>query len=387
MRSHLSPSSRSRGIAAAALSVLVLVGPGAALGLSSGPPDGTAGDPPLFETCIGCHASFPLNGGQGALAITGLPSAYVPGVVYALTVDLTDPTRNRWGFQLTVVRGGNGLQAGTLVPGNPSLVQVPAGPGASTAIKGLLEMPKHIALNRGASRRGRAASSFQTPGEENPLPSRLTSTFSQLSGMKPALQTIGGLLHQLTPASCTPIVSWALGSAIDEVSDVRTGTITGRAVEICRTSASLAGKALCPPEDDVRIAHSMPGGLSCPGAAHPSSGVGAGIALRGRLRTPFRSSSHRAVRAQPARHRSRGRETPHTLPIRSSTSRVGRRSSAMHPFSLRRAPVAGASKTPVQSGSSIEIRANASKLFAGNVRFLVLFASPFAPREHRVLGS
>lgn len=74
---------------------------------SSGPPDGFAGDPPNGDSCVLCHSSFPLNSGDGALEVTGLPAQYDPGQVYDVTVRLSDPEQSRWGFMLTVLNAAN----------------------------------------------------------------------------------------------------------------------------------------------------------------------------------------------------------------------------------------------------------------------------------------
>lgn len=97
----------------------------------TGPPDGRAGDPPANRTCkdIGCHNSFVLNSGNGALALEGLPASYVPGGVYDLQVVLSDPGQFRWGFEATVIRPSTGNQAGVLAPVDTALVQVSEGAG------------------------------------------------------------------------------------------------------------------------------------------------------------------------------------------------------------------------------------------------------------------
>jgi len=81
---------------------------------SSGPPDGRAGDPPSFMTCVeGCHSTFPLNSGDGSLMIMGLPTEYTPGTEYVLTIAIEDPDQSRWGFEMTVI-DDNGDQSGDL---------------------------------------------------------------------------------------------------------------------------------------------------------------------------------------------------------------------------------------------------------------------------------
>jgi hypothetical protein len=75
-----------------------------AVAFSSGPPPGytrAPGEEP--EACAECHLS-PGDPGSGQISITA-PPLYVPGQTYQITVTHTnsDPTRLRWGFQLTAL--------------------------------------------------------------------------------------------------------------------------------------------------------------------------------------------------------------------------------------------------------------------------------------------
>jgi len=83
-----------------------------ALAFSSGPPNGRT-NAPGETTCTDCHTSFPLNSGIGSLAVPNLPDSYLPGFQYELTVELSDPDAQRWGFEMTVLDGQD-LFAGTL---------------------------------------------------------------------------------------------------------------------------------------------------------------------------------------------------------------------------------------------------------------------------------
>jgi hypothetical protein len=94
---------------------------------SGGPPDGHAGEPPEFNTCTACHSSFPLNSGNGSLAVLNVPPSYIPGEVYPLTVYLVDPGQRLWGFELTSLRTSDGLQGGTLASVDAT-TQVSTGP-------------------------------------------------------------------------------------------------------------------------------------------------------------------------------------------------------------------------------------------------------------------
>jgi len=64
-------------------------------------------------TCQACHFEADVNAGKGALALTGVPDAYVPGRTYVLTISLTHPALKAGGFQLTA-RHDDGSQAGTV---------------------------------------------------------------------------------------------------------------------------------------------------------------------------------------------------------------------------------------------------------------------------------
>ncbi|MEK6283549.1 MAG: PQQ-dependent sugar dehydrogenase [Acidobacteriota bacterium] len=70
---------------------------------SAGPPAGYTGAPGEEpEACAECHV--PADAGTGHISITA-PQTYVPGQTYPITVTHTnsDPTRLRWGFELTVL--------------------------------------------------------------------------------------------------------------------------------------------------------------------------------------------------------------------------------------------------------------------------------------------
>jgi uncharacterized repeat protein (TIGR01451 family) len=79
---------------------------------SSGPPAGFTNAPGEFD-CAECHV--PDNAGTGTLTINA-PQNYVPGQTYQISVNHTnanDPTRQRWGFQLTALDDSE-QRAGTL---------------------------------------------------------------------------------------------------------------------------------------------------------------------------------------------------------------------------------------------------------------------------------
>jgi len=78
--------------------------PSVILAYSSGPPNGMTGAPGE-GTCHDCHASFPLNSGNGALSING-PTAFQGGQTYPITIQLADQGQSRWGFEFTPLNQG-----------------------------------------------------------------------------------------------------------------------------------------------------------------------------------------------------------------------------------------------------------------------------------------
>jgi len=99
---------------------------------SAGPPAGYTGAPQEEpEACAECHV--PPDAGTGKIFITA-PQTYVPGQTYPITVthQNIDPTRLRWGFQLTVLDTASDEKAGELQSIN-GLTQVlnNAGPGSA----------------------------------------------------------------------------------------------------------------------------------------------------------------------------------------------------------------------------------------------------------------
>jgi hypothetical protein len=121
-----------RRVLATAAALLLLLAPGRdpLLAFDDGPPAGFAGDPPGYNNCTLCHADYPLNSGDGSLAILGLPGAFVPGTTYDLMVRLQDPGQARWGFELTVLDAAN-QQAGTLSLTDPVRTQLIDFPGTN----------------------------------------------------------------------------------------------------------------------------------------------------------------------------------------------------------------------------------------------------------------
>src|SRR6185436_16808076 len=98
---------------------------------SAGPPAGYTGAPGEEpEACAECHV--PPDAGTGHISITA-PQTYVPGQTYQITVTHTnsDPTRLRWGFELTALDTSD-EKAGELQNINPQLTQIiQGGPGGN----------------------------------------------------------------------------------------------------------------------------------------------------------------------------------------------------------------------------------------------------------------
>jgi uncharacterized protein (TIGR03437 family) len=70
---------------------------------SYGPPPRVTGAPgDNARACTVCHSGSGLNSGSGSVKIV-LPSGpgYIPGVKQRITVQVSDPSQSRWGFELT----------------------------------------------------------------------------------------------------------------------------------------------------------------------------------------------------------------------------------------------------------------------------------------------
>ena len=98
---------------------------------SAGPPPGytrAPGEEP--EACAECHLPSG-NPGSGQISIT-VPATYVPGQTYQITVTHTnaDPTRQRWGFQLTALDSSD-EKAGALQNTSALTQIITGGPGGN----------------------------------------------------------------------------------------------------------------------------------------------------------------------------------------------------------------------------------------------------------------
>jgi hypothetical protein len=113
---------------------LVLLSVAEAFAHVNGPDPGVNGIFGLTKTCnqAGCHDSFALNLTNGSVAISGLPSSWVAGQTYVLTVTIRGAaTQHIYGFQLSAVVDATNQQAGTLKNANGA-VQVICGPSTGT---------------------------------------------------------------------------------------------------------------------------------------------------------------------------------------------------------------------------------------------------------------
>jgi hypothetical protein len=68
------------------------------------------------QTCHLCHLDNPLNAPGGAVALNGIPPAFVPGQAYPITVTISRQGLRRGGFEIAARFAGGkqkGRQAGT----------------------------------------------------------------------------------------------------------------------------------------------------------------------------------------------------------------------------------------------------------------------------------
>jgi hypothetical protein len=86
-----------------------------AAGSSSGPPDGRTGAPGESDCTVGCHNTYALNSGDGSLSIDNVPAQYNPEQIYSLSVTISDPGQEKWGFELTVLDDSNNKAGGLIV--------------------------------------------------------------------------------------------------------------------------------------------------------------------------------------------------------------------------------------------------------------------------------
>jgi uncharacterized protein (TIGR03437 family) len=105
---------RSKFVKLSMIAVFVLLAIGYAFqgepvgAFSAAPPVARTGAPalglfPAELTCQGCHSSFVLNSGPGALTISGLPATYTLGAEVTVTVTLNQTGSMRYGFEATML--------------------------------------------------------------------------------------------------------------------------------------------------------------------------------------------------------------------------------------------------------------------------------------------
>ena len=108
-------------LAATAAALVLQLPADALLGGQACTIEGNAGDPPTFRNCVQCHDDSPANSGDGFARIDGVPSRYLPGANYTLTVVTADPGQARWGVRFAALdEAGDDL--GTLAPADANSV-------------------------------------------------------------------------------------------------------------------------------------------------------------------------------------------------------------------------------------------------------------------------
>lgn len=118
-------------------------------GFSTGPPGARTGAPvDGGTTCNACHRTGTLNDGKGKLLISA--SAYTPGAKQKITVTLSHPEAQRWGFEITArLMSDETKKAGTFVV--PADLRMVCGPTATAAPCGdTVEFVSHLQPQTGA---------------------------------------------------------------------------------------------------------------------------------------------------------------------------------------------------------------------------------------------
>lgn len=81
---------------------------------SFGPPPAKT-QAPGEGVCTDCHGGHVVNpDALGSVTIDGVPTSYMPGQTYPLTVTVTRTGQQRWGFELTSLKASDNTMAGTL---------------------------------------------------------------------------------------------------------------------------------------------------------------------------------------------------------------------------------------------------------------------------------
>jgi hypothetical protein len=104
------------------LSIVLLLGATqSAYSISRGAPPDRNGLNGQF--CTACHRTNVLNSPGGSVSVSGMPSAWIPGQVYALRVMIVREGSARWGFEMSAV-DASGQQAGEFIAGPDGRSQV-----------------------------------------------------------------------------------------------------------------------------------------------------------------------------------------------------------------------------------------------------------------------
>lgn len=118
--------------------LLIAVVCAAAQAYETGPPWGYTAAPGDNKTaCIasGCHVGTPIaDSGNVQILLTNSATTYVPGQTITIQVQITDPTKKAYGFELTARLASNTeSQAGVFSPGSDGYTQVVCADGSSPA--------------------------------------------------------------------------------------------------------------------------------------------------------------------------------------------------------------------------------------------------------------
>ncbi|MCH8902565.1 MAG: T9SS type A sorting domain-containing protein [Bacteroidetes bacterium] len=83
---------------------------------SATPPASRTGAPGEL-TCVSCHGSFALNSGTGNISflLSGSVNCYMIDSTYTVTVEVTDPTRVEFGFEITALDSNNNMAGSFIV--------------------------------------------------------------------------------------------------------------------------------------------------------------------------------------------------------------------------------------------------------------------------------
>ena len=134
---------------------LVAISSGRYSGTRTGPPPAATGAPGEdAKACTSCHMGT-LNGGSGGVRIIALSGAmYIPGVRQRITVQVTDPVQQKWGFQLTARLNSDAKSpAGELVPVD-NLTQVLCADASAKPCGGVSYIEQTSAGTRNGTKKG-----------------------------------------------------------------------------------------------------------------------------------------------------------------------------------------------------------------------------------------